>query len=72
MLNVRNSRQRSENDVMLLRNRLERLQQEERKALKKIEETRRRAEQIVHLKIRNEHNSIRKEMSKEYLVLQRV
>jgi len=54
MLNVKNARLRSEHDVNLLRNRLERLRQEERKALKKIEETRRRADQIVSLKTRNE------------------
>ena len=47
MLNVKNARLRSEHDVNLLKNRLERLRQEERKALKKIEETRRRADQIV-------------------------
>ena len=60
MLNVRNARMRSEYDVNLLRNRLERLRQEERKALKKIEETRRRADQIISLKTRNEETHMRK------------
>lgn len=66
MLNVKNARQRSENDVNLLRNRLERLRQEERKALKKIEETRRRADQIVSLKTRNEENHMRKLLEAEF------
>jgi len=66
MLNIRNARLRSENDVTLLRNRLERLAQEERKALKKIEETRRRAEQIIQLKARNERSHLRKQLEAEY------
>merc|ERR1719454_2362615 len=66
MLNVKNARLRSEHDVNLLRNRLERLRQEERKALKKIEETRRRADQIIALKTRNEQNHLRKDLEAEY------
>lgn len=66
MLNVKNARLRSEHDVTLLRNRLERLRQEERKALKKIEETRRRADQIVSLKTRNEENHMRKALEADY------
>lgn len=66
MLNIRNARIRSENDVQLLRNRLDRLAQEERKALKKIEETRRRAEQIIQLKARNERTHLRKELEAQY------
>ena len=66
MLNVRNARMRSEYDVNLLRNRLERLRQEERKALKKIEETRRRADQIISLKTRNEETHMRKALEAEY------
>lgn len=66
MLNVKNARLRSEHDVNLLKNRLERLRQEERKALKKIEETRRRADQIVALKTRNEENHMRKLLEAEY------
>lgn len=66
MLNVKNARLRSEHDVQLLRNRLERLRQEERKALKKIEETRRRADQIVALKTRNEENHMRKALEADY------
>jgi len=66
MLNVKSARLRSENDVTLLRNRLCRLQLEERKALKKIEETRRRADQIIQLKTRNEQNALRKQLEKEY------
>ena len=50
----------------MLRNRLERLRQEERKALKKIEETRRRADQIISLKVRNEENHMRKLLEAEY------
>ena len=63
---MKNARLRSEHDVTLLRNRLERLRQEERKALKKIEETRRRADQIVSLKTRNEENHMRKLLEAEY------
>ena len=66
MLNIKNARLRSEHDVNLLRNRLERLRMEERKALKKIEETRRRADQIVSLKTRNEENHMRKLLEAEY------
>jgi hypothetical protein len=66
MLNVKNARLRSEHDVNLLRNRLERLRMEERKALKKIEETRRRADQIISLKTRNEENHMRKLLEAEY------
>eukprot|EP00962_Isochrysis_galbana_P003868 scaffold1084_cov114-Isochrysis_galbana.AAC.8 len=66
LLNIRNARIRSENDVTLLRNRLERLAQEERKAVKKIEDTRRRAEQIIQLKTRNERTHLRKQMEAEY------
>ena len=71
MLNVRNARQRSEQDVELLRNRLGRLEQEERKTLKKIEETRRRADQIIQLKIRNEQNAVRKQLEGQYAEQQR-
>merc|ERR1719473_498026 len=66
MLNVKNARLRSEHDVNLLRNRLERLRMEERKALKKIEETRRRADQIISLKTRNEETHMRKLLEAEY------
>mmetsp|Transcript_39631 Transcript_39631/g.92639 ORF Transcript_39631/g.92639 Transcript_39631/m.92639 type:complete len:270 (-) Transcript_39631:211-1020(-) len=66
MYNVKNARQRSENDVKLLQNRLERLRQEERKALKKIEETRRRADQIIQLKTRNQEVQVRKAQEEEY------
>jgi len=66
MLNVKNARLRSEADVNLLKNRLERLRQEERKALKKIEETRRRADQIISLKTRNEETHMRKLLEAEY------
>ena len=63
---MKNARLRAEHDVNLLKNRLERLRQEERKALKKIEETRRRADQIVSLKTRNEENHMRKLLEAEY------
>ena len=66
MLNVKNARLRSEHDVNLLRNRLERLRMEERKALKRLRETRRRADQIVSLKTRNEENHMRKLLEAEY------
>ncbi|EOD32140.1 hypothetical protein EMIHUDRAFT_202747 [Emiliania huxleyi CCMP1516] len=56
---------RAESDVTLLRNRLEKLGQEERKALKKIEETRKRAEQIIQLRARNERAHLRKQLEAE-------
>lgn len=65
MLNIKNARVRSENDVKLLKNRLERLRQEELKALKKIEETKRRADQIISLKHRNHDLAIRKDMERD-------
>ena len=65
ILNIRNARMRAESDVTLLRNRLEKLGQEERKALKKIEETRKRAEQIIQLRARNERAHLRKQLEAE-------
>jgi hypothetical protein len=56
-LNVHAQRLKSEADAALLRNRLERLKMEESKALKKIADTRRRAEEITQLKVRNELRS---------------
>ena len=53
--------------MQLLRNRLERLRQEERKTLKKIEETRRRADQIIVLKTRNEQTHLRKQMLAQHV-----
>ena len=59
-LSVHAQRLKSEADARLLRNRLERLKQEELKALKKIAETRRRAEEIMELKLRNESRMMEK------------
>ncbi|KAJ1622515.1 hypothetical protein T492DRAFT_618492 [Pavlovales sp. CCMP2436] len=59
-LNVHTQRLKSEADAVLLRNRLERLRQEEAKAMKRITETRRRAGEIKALKMRNEVKTMEK------------
>eukprot|EP00741_Cyanophora_paradoxa_P014943 tig00020830_g14417.t1 len=53
LLAAKNARKRAETDAQLLDNRLRRLKIEEDRARKKIEETRRRAAEILQLKERN-------------------
>merc|ERR1711934_905401 len=54
LLAAKRARKRAEGDYQLLQNRLVRLRLEEEKAMKKIQETKKRAEQIVAMKARNQ------------------
>jgi len=58
---AKESRKRAELDAQLLANRIALLKQEEEKAWKKIEETRKRAHEITDLRVQNEHKSAAKE-----------
>merc|ERR1711865_923431 len=53
LLAAKRARKKAEDDHQLLQNRLHRLQVEEQRAASKIEETRKRAEEILALKARN-------------------
>ena len=53
MLRAKNERRRAESDVQLLANRLAHLRAEEEKARRKIEETKKRASEILDMKARN-------------------
>merc|ERR1719335_1064274 len=55
------SRKRAEQDAMLLANRINLLRAEEKKAQKKIEETKKRANEILELRKRNEDRNQEKE-----------
>lgn len=55
------ARKKAEEDAQLLANRIALLQAEERKAMKKIDETKKKAKEIMDLKIRN----MQKEKEKE-------
>jgi hypothetical protein len=54
-------RKKAEEDAQLLANRIALLQQEERRALKKIEETKKKAMEIMDLKQRNLQNQKQRE-----------
>merc|ERR1711904_376902 len=54
LLAAKRARKRAEGDYQLLQNRLVRLRLEEEKAQKKIQETKKRAQEILALKARNE------------------
>lgn len=58
---AKESRKRAELDAQLLANRIALLKQEEEKAWKKIEETRKRASEIMDLRKQNEHKMSAKE-----------
>ena len=53
MLDAKNARKRADCDMQLLANRLAHLRAEEAKAMKKIEETKSRADEIIRLKKEN-------------------
>merc|ERR1719352_1017915 len=59
---AKESRKRAELDAQLLANRIALLKQEEEKAWKKIEETRKRAQEIMELRSANEQKFAAKEM----------
>ena len=61
MLRAKNERRRAESDVQLLANRLAHLRAEEEKARRKIEETKKRASEILDMKARNAAIAKRKE-----------
>ena len=55
------ARKRAEEDERLLANRIHLLRQEEEKARKKIDETKKRASDIIGMKQRNQNNLMEKE-----------
>lgn len=57
LVNSRAAKKRAAEDVKLLANRIALLKQEEKKALKKIEDTKKRAEDIIDVKKRNNTKS---------------
>lgn len=57
IVEARKLRESRENDVRKLHNRIALLQSEEEKALKRIEETRAKAQQMLELKIIQEENA---------------
>jgi len=59
------SRKKAEQDVMLLKNRIDRLRQEEKKAKQKVHETKLRGQEIVTLKKRNEQANAAKSLAKQ-------
>jgi len=59
---AKESRKRAELDAQLLANRIAMLKQEEEKAWKKIEETRKRAQEIKKIRAQNEQKSTAKEV----------
>jgi hypothetical protein len=61
LTSAKESRKRAELDAQLLANRIALLKQEEEKAWKKIEETRKRASEILDLRKQNEHKLSAKE-----------
>merc|ERR1712216_938476 len=63
LLAAKRARKRAEGDYQLLQNRLVRLRLEEDKAQKKINETKKKAQEILALKARNEM-AIREKMEK--------
>ena len=66
MLRAKNERRRAESDVQLLANRLAHLRAEEEKARKKIEETKKRAGEILEMKERNAAIAKRKASLKKW------
>merc|ERR1711904_572070 len=63
LLAAKRARKRAEGDYQLLQNRLLRLRLEEEKAQRKIQETKKKAQEILALKARNEM-AIREKMEK--------
>merc|ERR1719517_405325 len=61
LTSAKESRKRAELDAQLLANRIALLKQEEKKAWKKIEETRKRANEITQLRSQNEEKFAAKE-----------
>lgn len=57
---AKKARKKLEEDARLLANRIALLENEEKKALKKIQETKKKAEEITNLKLRNKEMNIQK------------
>ena len=64
MLNAKRARMKVEADRQLLANRIARLQAEEMKSVKRIEETHRRTQEILLLKTRQQQGELEKEAVK--------
>lgn len=71
LLDAKLARKRIEEDTKLLENRIALLENEEKKALKKIEETKKKAEDISSYKLRNKEAVIAKEEVKIYKKIQK-
>ena len=65
LLESKMMRKKAEEDAQLLANRIALLQMEEKKAMKKIDETKKKAHEIIVLKERN----LQKEKEKEKVIL---
>lgn len=65
MLNAKLTRQKVQQDVELLSNRVERLRAEERKAKQKVLETKLRGQEIVALQKRNEQLHAARQLAKQ-------
>jgi len=70
VIEARKLRESRENDVRKLHNRIAMLQSEEEKALKRIEETRAKAQQMLELKIIQEENA-RERMQNKHKALEK-
>lgn len=64
MTNARRARMCAEADAMLLANRLARLEAEELRAIKRIEETHRRTQEILAIKARHQQSDYEKQLSR--------
>jgi hypothetical protein len=66
LLDAKNVRKKVEDDVQLLANRIALLEIEEKKANKKIEETRKKAQEIMGLKSRNKEAQLKKQEVRKF------
>lgn len=62
---TRLNKKKAADDAKLLANRIALLKMEERKAWKKIQETKRKAEQVMQVRQRNEEDRMRKEQFRQ-------
>lgn len=67
LLNARNARMKAEHDRELLANRINRLKMEQDRVEKRIDETKRRAKEILELKQRNRVNNDAKNEARQWL-----
>ena len=71
MLNAKRARMKVEADRQLLANRIARLQAEEMKSVKRIEETHRRTQEILLLKTRQQQGELEKEAVKDLVAVEK-